>query len=115
MTNNQIILWESVKLMDQGIIGTTGRKIIVTTPLGIPMETTEPETIHTFAAWKELGYNVKKGQHAIAKIQIWKGAEKALKDEDGNELDEKELRMFRKLAYFFSASQVEKTAEKKPA
>ena len=112
MTNNMIIFWESVKLMDEGILKGTGRKVVVANPQGFPVEVEEPETIHTFAAWKELGYSVKKGQHAVAQITIWKGAEKPLKDKDGKELDEKELKMFRKQAYFFKFDQVEKKEAK---
>ena len=107
MTNAMIILWESVRLMNEGKIGTTGRMFEIQDKDGNVQTLMEPEPIHTFARWKDLGYMVRKGEHAVAKFFIWKGAEKAKTDENGNELDEKELRMFMKASCFFSASQVE--------
>ena len=114
MTNAMIILMESVKLMEQGLIGSTGRSFTVQDVDGSERVLMEPEPIHTFAHWKDLGYCVKKGEHAVAKFAIWKGAEKAVKDEDGNETGEKATRMFMKTACFFSAAQVEKLTENKP-
>lgn len=107
MTNAMIIFWNSVDLMNAGVIGTTGRKLVVAGPDGEEQELMEPEAIHTFACWKSLGFSVKKGEKAVARFPIWKGAEKAVRDEDGNETDEKSLKMFRKESCFFSASQVE--------
>ena len=107
MTNAMIIFWNSVELMNAGAIGTTGRKLNVELPDGSIREINEPEPIHTFACWKGLGYSVKKGEHAVARINIWKGSEKVLKDGDGNDTDKTELKMFRKEACFFSAAQVE--------
>lgn len=113
MTNAMIIFWQSVELMNAGTIGTTGRILHIERPDGSTDEIQEPEPIHTFACWKGLGFSVKKGEKAIARFPIWKGSEKVLKDDDGNELDEKELKMFRKEACFFSASQVEPTEDRK--
>lgn len=113
MTNAMIIFWQSVELMNAGVIGTTGRTLTVDLPDGSSQTIMEPEPIHTFACWKELGYSVKKGEHAVASFMIWKGSEVHLKDEDGNETDEKSTRMFRKLAFFFKASQVE-ASENRP-
>ena len=66
----------------------------------------EPEMIHTFQHWKSLGFKVKKGEHAVARIEIWKHASKTETDENGEEIDKS--RMFRKVACFFSMSQVER-------
>ena len=110
MTNAMIILMQSVKLMEAGLIGTTGRTFEITDSDGNMKTLMEPEPIHTFARWKDLGFRVKKGEHAVAKFMIWKGAEKQLKDENGNPLDETELRMFMKTACFFSPTQVEPMA-----
>lgn len=122
MTNNEIIFWASVDLMKEGKIGTTGRMFKGVDQKGNEIELPEPEAIHTFAAWKELGYSVKKGQHAVATIMIWKYREKKQTVEMTNvetgESSEQEIdvsKMFRKQAFFFSASQVEKTTEKKSA
>ena len=109
MTNAMIIFWKSYELMNNGVIGSTGRKLVVGMPDGTTREIMEPEPIHTFACWKGLGYSVKKGEHAVAKFPIWKGSEMVLKDEDGNDTDEKSVKMFRKEAFFFTAAQVEKT------
>lgn len=107
MTNEMIILWESVGLMEQGLIGTTGRQFMVKDKDGNERVVMEPEPIHTFARWKDMGYSVRKGEKAIASFLIWKGAEKHATDKDGNELPETTVRMFMKRSSFFSAKQVE--------
>lgn len=60
MTNAQIILLQSVKLMEQGILQGTGEFVTVEDQDGNKKQLEIPEQIHTFAAWKELGYQVKK-------------------------------------------------------
>lgn len=72
MTNAEIIFNESIDLMNQGIIGTTGRQITVLDVNGEERRINEPEPIHTFASWKTLGRKVKHGERAKAKIRIWK-------------------------------------------
>ena len=59
------------------------------------------EEVHTFARWKKMGYQVRKGEHAILKTTIWKAKERKAEDE------ETDLRMFMKTAHFFGRSQVE--------
>lgn len=109
MTNAEIIERESILLLQQGKIGTTGRvfKTTVIDKDGNEQEREfpEPEAIHTFAHWKSLGYRVKKGEHAVARFTIWKCASKTATDDDGNEIDLS--KMFPKTACFFSRSQVE--------
>lgn len=63
------------------------------------------EESHTFARWKQMGYKVRKGEHAAFKTTIWKAKERHV-DVDGK--DETELAMFMKTAHFFTRSQVEK-------
>ena len=116
MTNNEIIFWASVELMNQGKIGTTGKVIIYKDGEGNEQQMQEPEAIHTFQAWKQLGYSVKKGQKSVAAIQIWKCSEKkaeltAKSAETGEDVtvSANEKKMFRKTAFFFSASQVERS------
>lgn len=82
MTNAMIVLLESVKLMKEGIIKGSGIKD--TTPDGKEIEL--PEAIHTYATWKSLGYQVKKGQKAIAQFPVWKYV-KNKKQESDEELD----------------------------
>lgn len=99
MTNEDIIFSERLRLMRENVIGTTGRKFVVEVN-GTRKEIEEPEQIHTYAAWKQLGYQVNKGEKAITKLTIWKHVVK--KSEDG---DAKE-KIFWKQASFFSARQV---------
>lgn len=104
MTNAQIVLMESVKLMEEGIIKGTGRKMIIENAEGEKREIEEPEAIHTFASWKEHGRQVKKGEHAIASFVIWKQGKGKTDEETG---EEKEGRMFMKKAFFFTEAQTE--------
>ena len=90
MTNAQIIFNESMELMKAGIIGTTGRTFVFEDADGNKKEIQEPEPLHTFAKWKELGYSVKKGEHAKASL----------------------MKMFMKKAFFFTFDQVEKIKTK---
>ncbi len=59
---------------------------------------------HTFQKWQELGYRVKKGEHADLKLAIWKQG-KARENENGEAV---QGRMFLKTASFFGAGQVAK-------
>lgn len=114
MTNAEIIMHESIRLMKEGKIGTTGRKFkAVFIVNGEEQERIidEPEEIHTFAAWKNLGYSVKKGEKAVAKFHIWKYTEKVIEAEEGED-EETIKRMFMKSACFFAQSQVEKTEKR---
>ncbi len=72
MTNEQIIFEQSLKLMEDGILGTTGRELEFEMEDGTTKFLPEPEPIHTFKVWKELGFCVKRGEKAIASFQIWK-------------------------------------------
>ena len=65
------------------------------------------EELHTFAAWKSLGYQVKKGEKSAHKLAIWKRTVKQIKNEETGSQDE-ETNMFMRTASFFLASQVEK-------
>lgn len=117
MTNTMIILNESVKLMEEGILEGVGpvSTIVVLDSEGneIEKELQMPEEIHTFAGWKKLGFKVKKGEHSIAQFPIWKytskkildDAKKVVLDENGDEMVKEN--MFMKMSYFFKKSQVE--------
>ena len=106
MTNAQIIMNAQIQLMEEGIIKGTGRMIeaIVLDEEGnetkVMME--EPEEIHTYALWKQLGRQVKKGEKAVASFTIWKHVEKKQKDSE-----ETETKMFMKKASFFTIDQTE--------
>lgn len=62
------------------------------------------EDAHTYAYWKKLGYQVKKGEKAKFKCQIWKYTSKKV-EEKGEEKEKSS--MFMKMASFFTESQVE--------
>lgn len=109
MTNAMIILMESVKLMEDGIIGTTGRYVEIEQADGTTRKLMEPEPIHTYKTWKALGYQVKRGEKNIAQITIWQKGKGKQQPEESDEEQPRQAtgRMFRKTAYFFKASQCE--------
>lgn len=105
MTNAEIIFRQSLELVKAGAIGTTGRVLKFEDQDGTVTEVPEPEMIHTFAAWKELGYQVRKGEHAVAAFTIWKYTSKA-KDEGEQEAQENG-HCFLKKAFWFTRAQVD--------
>lgn len=111
MTNAQIIMNESINLLEAGIIKGTGRMLeaVIVDKNGNETKklVEEPEAIHTYATWKQLGYQVKKGQKAKASFLIWKYVEGKKQEESEEEPDSK---MFMKKAHFFTMDQVEKIA-----
>lgn len=109
MTNAQIIFMESCRLLEEGVIGTTGRKLVMEMPDGTKKEQMEPEPIHTYQTWKSFGYQVRKGEKNIAAFTIWKARTKKAEgsDEEGSS---EETRMFMKTAHFFKLSQCDKIA-----
>lgn len=111
MTNAMIILLESVKLMEEGILKSTGQKIVVEDAEGKKQELDVPEQIHTYARWKSLGYQVKKGQKAVAQFPIWKYISKKAQKEAANLTEEEAAEKgycYMKKASFFTMNQVEK-------
>ena len=116
MTNAQIILNESISLMEQGILKGSGQFAEIETENGT-MTIELPEAIHTYNGWKQLGYSVKKGAKSSIKFPIWKHTVKFLNTETGNaELDKMntqineqggQTNMFMKLSAWFTAEQVE--------
>lgn len=115
MTNAQIIFNASIDLMNNGIIKGTGRIFEFVDDAGNAHTLEEPEAIHTFATWQQLGRQVKKGEKCKARIDIWKqGATRtAVNDETGEE-EEKPGKMFMKTAYFFTYDQTEEAKPKQP-
>ena len=111
MTNAQIIMNESINLLENGIIKGTGRMLEAVIVDKDGNETKkmveEPEAIHTYAAWKQLGYQVKKGEKAKASFIIWKHVAGKKKEESE---EQEESKMFMKKAHFFTIGQVEKIA-----
>lgn len=109
MTNEQIIFNASSELMKQGIIKGTGKFLPAVDHEGNETTIEIPEEIHTFAHWKELGYSVRRGEKAIAKLNIWKCVTKKrmVTEEESNTIEVDESSMFMKSSAFFAAHQVE--------
>lgn len=93
MTNEEIIFRAQCELVKAGLLD---------------MDEDGIEPIHTFEAWKALGYSVMKGQRAICKLSIWKqGTKKGGESEDESEKGKKgKTFFFLKESHFFKASQV---------
>jgi hypothetical protein len=115
MTNAQIIFNASVQLMNDGIIKGTGRIFEFTDDAGNVSRLEEPEALHTYATWQELGRQVKKGEKCRAKIQIWKYcAGKKTEDSKAEiEADGDGGKCYMKTAFFFTFDQTEPVKEKK--
>ena len=108
MTNAMIILMESIKLMEEGKLNGTGNFVEVETQDG-KKQLEIPEPIHTYAKWKELGYQVRRGEKSEIKIQVWKYRGKIQHDEESGE-DVETGKCFMKVASFFTRAQVDAIA-----
>lgn len=107
MTNADIIMGAAQELAKAGVIAYTGETIEVIDADGKKATIQATEAIHTYQHWLHLGYQVQKGEKAVAKITIWKHVDSKEK-EDGTK---EPAKMFPKTAAFFSASQVKKIEE----
>ena len=104
MTNEMIIMNESIRLMEEGVLHGCGQFVEVENEDGTKKTLELPEEIHTFNGWKSLGYSVKKGEKSRIKFPIWKHTTKKV-EKDGEE--EERSRMFQKVSAFFTFDQVE--------
>lgn len=66
----------------------------------------EFEPLHTFAKWKEMGFKVKKGEHATVCTKLWKRKSKKVESDDGKEIEENNF--FLAKAFLFKLDQVER-------
>lgn len=109
MTNAMIIMVESVRLMEEGVIKPTGRKLKADIN-GEVKEFDEPEALHTYQKWSSLGFQVKKGEKAVAQFPIWKMCKPSKKQQEEAEKNGETAKgkMIMKTASFFTASQVER-------
>ena len=112
MTNEQIIMNVRLQLLEKGILQSTGRQFELIDNDGNKKLLDEPEQIHTYIAWKERGYQVKRGEKAIVDIKIWKYTTRKVKEElKIHDNDDTEECMFLTKAFFFKGSQVEKVVK----
>ena len=86
MTNVQIIEQAKVKLIADGKIK-------------------PDDEIHTYKHWKKLGYQVLRGEKAVASLNIWQYFQKNQADDD-EEQKQPDGKMRMRRAYFFSSEQV---------
>lgn len=111
ITNEMIIMSAKEELAKECKLEYTGRIFTFETPDGEEINVPEVEDIHTYAKWKELGYQVRKGEKAIARFKIWKYTKGKKKAETEEEAIQKGY-CFLKTASFFKASQVDKIENK---
>ena len=108
MTTAEIITAHAIELKKAGIINGCGMFATINDENGNTVDFELPEAIHTFAVWKQLGFMVKRGEHAVAKFLIWKPvSRRAADDEDAGEDTEAGTKMIKVKAYFFAAHQVQ--------
>lgn len=65
--------------------------------------------LHTYGDWKNMGYQVRKGEKARIKTKLWKKTSKKVKNKEGK--DEKESKFYLCNAYLFTKDQVDKIKE----
>ncbi len=110
MTNAEIIFQNRVFLMEQGEIqGIPGTSITVKDDDG-ERTVMIPEEIRSYNDWRKAGRQVKKGEHAVAKFQIWmpkKGKAKAEDDEEGKAEADAPKGFYKKMTFFFTEGQTE--------
>lgn len=110
MTNAMIILQNQIELAKEGKLEYTGRVLKALLPDGTETEIKEIEPIHTYARWKAMGYQVKKGEKSNIKFPIWKytkGKKKDMTEEDAQDRGY----CFMKMSAWFTQAQVEKIEE----
>ena len=105
MTNVQIIGNAQEQLLRAGKIKPTGRIFKAVDGAGNEITVPEAEPIHTYQTWKEMGYQVQRGEKAVCKLHIWKHTTRKAKTENGTE-GETMSQMFMTSAAFFAMHQV---------
>ena len=61
------------------------------------------EDVHTYAKWKSLGYQVKKGEKALFQTMLWKKKTKKSKKENTENVENEEGKEKKNNDYFFLA------------
>ena len=109
MTNEMIIMMESVRLMKEGILKGSGK--FAEAEINGKIEKFEiPEEIHTYEKWKKLGFQVQKGEKSNIKFPVWYFTGKNGKAKEVETIAEPEMnrggRCYKRTASFFTISQV---------
>ena len=87
VTNIEIITAEQLRLLEEGVLHYTGRKLKGINMLtGEECEIDEIQPLNTVAAWNKLGYKVIKGEHPIARFSIWKYSNRKPKEDESEEV-----------------------------
>lgn len=104
MTNDQMINKTAVEL---GLFTKEQAKAILASGNRLPL--------HTYAEWRSLGYQVKRGEHAALKMQLWKPRKGKKEEEAGQqnapESDTTDGSFFLATAHLFLITQVERVQE----
>ena len=112
--NSQIIFEKEIELAQQGKIPTMERKISVNLN-GETMEINEPSHIYTASQWRNKGYIIRKGEHAVASLYIWRNVN--FRPDKDAKTDENGIvqasHMEKKKSWFFSVDQVEPIPKRK--
>lgn len=66
--------------------------------------------LHTYQEWKRMGYQVRRGETAALKCDIWrfKAEKQAVETKDGDEQEIDMSHYYKKTAFFFTEAQVDK-------
>lgn len=96
MTNAQIIIKEAI-----------AKEVYTPEQVEMFLQKLGCVPLHTFKKWNDLGYKVKKGEHARVVTFLWKPN---VKKEDGEEKETTDTRMYMRKSHLFTMEQVEKIA-----
>lgn len=116
MTNKEIIMQEQIRLADEGVLKVIGT-VELETEEGTIIKMPKIQPIHTYNAWKSLGYQVKKGEKAVVKFAVWHWSikkngkmEEVENEENTPDLSKEKTkgRCYMRVSAFFTDEQVEK-------
>lgn len=114
MTNEQILMVETSKLAEAGILKYTGRTFKALNMAGEEVTVKEIEPIHTVAKWNEMGYIIKKGFTSEIKFPIWHYTKAKKKDETEEEA-QANGHCYMRVASWFRFDQVRPMTEEEKA
>ncbi|MBR4589650.1 MAG: hypothetical protein IKO36_03210 [Bacteroidaceae bacterium] len=118
MTNEMIIMMESVRLMKEGVIKGTGK--FAEAEINGKIEKFEiPEEIHTYERWRKMGYQVQKGQTSFIKFKVWfytgRNGRSQEVEEGAENSRQQRGKCYMRMTAFFTADQVKPKDEEKTA